>query len=137
MDGNGVVDSGSNSSGAEPLAQRIALGKANHILVKDMVCIRTTRRNHQWQSRQSRIITGGNGLPPRIIPREAPELDIEDRGLDRIEARIDAGSNTNMTFPPTILANFTQGSGNIGIIGDGYSAIADRTEILGRIKAKT
>ena len=76
-------------------------------------------------------------MPPRIIPREIPELDTEDRGLDRIKPRIDASPSANITFPPTILANFMQRRGNSGIVGDNHAAIANRTEILGRIKAET
>ena len=72
-----------------------------------------------------------------LSPRKAPKLDVENRGLDRIEARIYADAGADKAFLPTIFANFAQGRGDSGVVGDGHAPIAGCTEILGRIEAET
>src|SRR5205807_296025 len=82
------------------------------------------------------IITVRDGLPASIVSRQRPELDAEDGGLHRVETRIDAGARTDMTLAPAILPNFAQRRCEHGIVRHNHAAVAERAEVLCRIKAE-
>src|SRR5205807_9828064 len=84
-----------------------------------------------------RIVTGRNGLPPRIVPGEVPKLHIENRGLNRVEPRIYTDAGADKALPPAIFANFAQSRGDSGVVRNGHASIARRTQVLGRIEAET
>jgi len=130
------VDSGADPLSVQPVAQRVALGEADHILVKHMSCVHTWLRKHQREFCQARIVTVGDGTAPRIVGRKAPELDREDRRLDRVETRIDADAGANITLTPAIFPHLTQRLGESGVLGDDHAPIAKHTKVFRRIKSE-
>ena len=92
MNRDRIMDSAADPGGLQPVPQRIALGQPDHILVEHMCRLWPAHRKRQRQPAETDIITVGNGLPTSIVSRQDSELDAEDRGLDRVETRIDAGA---------------------------------------------
>ena len=64
------------------------------------------------------------------------QLGVQDRCLQRIEARIHPDLVRIARFVPAILAKTPDARRQLGIGRDHHAAIADRAEILGRIKAE-
>ncbi len=85
-----VMNPGADPEAAQSGPQRIALGEADHILVKDVGRLRPARRQSHGQAGEPSVVPVGDGAAPSIILIERRELDPEDRRLDRVEARIDA-----------------------------------------------
>ncbi len=65
------MDSGANFDGAQPIAQEIALGEADHILVEDMGRFRTAYRKRGAQARQTGVVPTRDRLPSGTSRREA------------------------------------------------------------------
>src|SRR5439155_4390727 len=71
-----------------------------------------------------------------IIAFEPRRLDREDCRLDRVEPCVDARAGADVTLAPAIFANFPSRLGERGIRRGDYPGIAERAQILGRIKAE-
>src|SRR5437763_11928114 len=109
MHRNGIMNAGTDRRGAQVLAQAIALRTADHILMKHVAGIRRSLRQPNRQTGETIIIAGGDRLAAPVIGVEPRQLDPEDRRLDRVEARVDARAGADVTFAPTIFANFPRG----------------------------
>src|SRR5271155_5053238 len=64
------------------------------------------------------------------------ELDVEDRGLQLVEPRVEAGGLADLAAAPAILAQFAQALGDAGIVGRHDAGAAGGAEILGRVEAE-
>ena len=105
-------------------------------MVKYMDCVRATLRKHQREFGKPRIVTVGDRTTPRVVGRNAPELNLEDRRLDRVETRIDADAGANIPLSPAIFPHLTQRRGERGVLGDDHAPIAKCTKVFRRVKAE-
>ena len=97
---------------------------------------RTTPRQDQRRAGKISVIGGGDRLAPPIVAFEPRQLDREDRRLDRVEPRVDPRTGADVTLAPAIFADFPGGLGERGIYRGDYSGVAERPQILRRIKAE-
>src|SRR5436309_9653118 len=131
-----IMNSAADPGSLQRLPQRVALRHPDHVLVKHMCRLRTARRKRQRQPGEASIITIRDGLPASIVSLQRPELDAQDGGLERVETRIDAAACTDITLAPAVLTNFAQRRRERGIVCHDHAAVAERAEVLCRIKAE-
>src|SRR5581483_93585 len=107
-----------------------------HVLVVDMGGAGAARREAQVEAGEPGIVAGGDGAAAGVVVGQARELDAEDRRLDRVEPRVDAGAGADIAVAPAVFADLARRGRETGIAGDDHPAIAERAEILRRIEAE-
>ena len=97
---------------AQMRAQPVTVGiaDADHVLVKHVAAFRPARRQIQRQPGKPGIVARGDCLPARIVGIETRQFRGQDRGLDRVQPRVDPDPRADVTLAPAIFADFAQRS---------------------------
>jgi len=144
---DGVVDLRADFARGEELAQRIAAGSADHVLVPDVAAAgnfvgqhntvnrirtefgqscRTEQRVIALRNRSSRIVPAGNVL----------QLDAEDGGLHAIETRVPSYLVVVVAASHSVLAQHPGALGQLIRIGRHHPGVSSSAQVLGGIKAE-
>src|ERR1700733_11078191 len=81
-------------------------------------------RQLERQAGKPRVVTIGDRPAPGIIVPQGIKLDVEDRGLDRVESCVDSGHRADIAVAPAIFADLARGDGKLAGGGDGRPGIA-------------
>src|SRR6476646_698260 len=128
-----IMDERLDSACAQPLAQRLALGRAYDVQVVD---VGPAARYWNGAAAQ-RLGVAARELAPSGVPTvEAGQLREEDRSLDRVEPALSGALEGAPIVAPSVLAQLAGPRRHDSIGGYHCARVAECSEILRRIEAE-
>ena len=146
-----VVDLRADMALSEELAQGVAAGGADHVLVPDMTGAGKLVGQHDsaaWAMRGVRsgldqsggmkecVIAPGDGAAGMIPAVDVLELDAENRALEAVHAGVPADFVVVVAAAHAVLAQHPGTLGQLVGVGCDHAGVARRAQILGGIKAE-
>src|SRR5215510_16008084 len=136
MTGHRVVDARGDAALLEEGSEVIALARAHHVEMIDVPRPRGLRGQREGQAGEAGRIARGERAPRIVHGVEAAQKDAAHRGLEIVEAQIEADLHVYVLVLPSMVAKPSAPCGDLVVVGDEEAAVAHHGEILRRIEGK-
>src|SRR5262245_61681409 len=113
---HGVVDPGRDAAVLEELRQRVALLRADHVEVIDVMRARALDRKPEGKATQTLRISRGQDSTPLVHGVEAPQQHSPGRRLEVVEAQVEPDLAVNVLVDPTVIAKPTASPREIVVV---------------------
>src|SRR5580704_8276205 len=145
MQWDGIVNLRADFPVAKKLAQFIATLRPDHVLMKNVKCMRRSLQRQDWRITflrykpriRQQTIVGRSTLPALLVPAfDMRKLYAEDRGLDRVHAAVPANFFVVIAARAAVIAQFPHVLSQIGATGGNHSRVAIGAQVLCWIKTE-
>src|SRR5512132_4448261 len=136
MDGDRIVDPGSNPAFAEPLPNPVSLARANGVDMPDVVAAPHPCRSSDGSAGEE-IVIMQRRFATRLRPcLQMPKLHRQHCTLNRIHAVVESFQHMAIPLGLSPVAQSPNAPCHLVVIGDNGAALAAGAEVLARIEAE-
>ena len=144
---DGVVDLRADFAGGEEVAQRVAAGGADDVLVPDVLAAGNLVRQDDavdgvgagfGESRGAKegVVAPGDGAAGLVPAVDVFELDLEDGALEAVHAGVPADLVVVVAAAHAVLAQHAGALGQVVGVGGDHAGVARGAQVLGGIEAE-
>src|SRR5262245_36922997 len=136
MAGHGVVDAGGDALVLEEGGELVTLRRPDDVEMVYVPCTCGFGGQLDGPTAERRLVAGGERAAPIVHGVEPPQEDAPDRGLDLVEAQVEADLEVHVLFLPTVVAEPAAARRHLVIVRDEHAPVTHHGKVLRGIEGE-